>query len=91
MVALKPIILMVEGHQPWSFVVVISLLRTNSPSDGKERSDANCILIVVRDPIINYEVTETTQTAATIISTSPILWVKTLVKCLSNLIINFMK
>ena len=41
-------------------------ITTNSPSDGKERSDANCILIVVRDPIINYEVTETTQTAATI-------------------------
>lgn len=41
-------------------------ITTNSPSDGKERSDANCILVVVRDPIINYEVTETTQTAATI-------------------------
>ena len=39
---------------------------TNSPSDGKERSDANCILVVVRDPIITYEVKETTQTSVTL-------------------------
>ena len=41
-------------------------ITTNSPSDGKERSDANCVLIVVRDPIITYEVKETTQTSATL-------------------------
>ncbi|HKM30487.1 MAG TPA: phosphodiester glycosidase family protein [Bacilli bacterium] len=38
-------------------------ITTNSPSDGKERTDANCILIVVKDPIINYEAAETTQTS----------------------------
>ncbi|MDD3171628.1 MAG: phosphodiester glycosidase family protein, partial [Bacilli bacterium] len=39
-------------------------ITTNSPSDGKERSDANCILIVVKDPVIEYEITDITQNEA---------------------------
>ncbi len=29
----------------------------NSPSDGRERSDANCLLVAVKEPVINQQVT----------------------------------
>lgn len=34
---------------------------TNSPSDGWERSDANCLLVVVKKPSLNISVGEITQ------------------------------
>lgn len=39
---------------------------TNSPSDGRERTDGNCILVVVRDVEYENEVTDITETEATI-------------------------
>lgn len=42
------------------------LLVTNSPSDGRERSDGNCILICVADPSYQTTVTNLTATSATI-------------------------
>lgn len=38
----------------------------NSPSDGRERTDANCLLVVVKDPIINVGFTDVTQTSFTV-------------------------
>lgn len=38
----------------------------NSPSDGRERSDSNCILVVVKDPIIEYSVSEISQNDITL-------------------------
>lgn len=38
----------------------------NSPSDGFERSDSNCLLIVTRDPDIEYEITEVTENSLTV-------------------------
>lgn len=35
----------------------------NSPSDGNERSDANCLLIAVKEPVINHQVTLNTPTS----------------------------
>lgn len=32
----------------------------NSPSDGSERSDSNCLLVVVKEPVINHQVINTT-------------------------------
>jgi len=32
----------------------------NSPSDGSERADANCLLVVVKEPVINHQVTSRT-------------------------------
>ena len=37
---------------------------TNSPSDGRERSDANCVLIVVRDIDFDVSVSNVTKTSA---------------------------
>lgn len=45
-------------RQSGSFVV------TNSPSDGHERSDSNCVLIVVRDIDFTTSVTDVTKTSA---------------------------
>lgn len=42
------------------------LLVTNSPSDGRERSDGNCIVICVADPSYQTEVTNLTATSATV-------------------------
>lgn len=42
------------------------LLVTNSPSDGRERSDGNCILICVADPSYETEVSNVTSDSATI-------------------------
>ena len=39
---------------------------TNSPSDGRERTDGNCILVVVKDAEYENEVTDITETQATI-------------------------
>ena len=39
---------------------------TNSPSDGHERSDSNCVLVVVRDIDFNVNITEVSKTKATI-------------------------
>ena len=38
----------------------------NSPSDGFERSDSNCLLIVTRDPEIEYEINTVTENSLTI-------------------------
>ncbi|MFA6375523.1 MAG: phosphodiester glycosidase family protein [Bacilli bacterium] len=38
---------------------------TNSPSDGNERTDANCLLIVARDPDIDYVITDKTKSSVT--------------------------
>lgn len=38
---------------------------TNSPSDGGERRDSNCLLIVAKDPDISYEANNITTTEAT--------------------------
>ena len=38
----------------------------NSPSDGRERSDANCLLIVVHEPDLDLKVSEKTETSMTI-------------------------
>ncbi len=38
----------------------------NSPSDGRERTDANCLLIVVHEPDMHYEVAEKTETTVKI-------------------------
>jgi len=35
----------------------------NSPSDGRERTDSNCILIVTREPEMEYELLEKTETS----------------------------
>lgn len=45
-------------RQNGSFVV------TNSPSDGHERSDSNCVLIVVRDIDFDVSVSDVTKTSA---------------------------
>ncbi len=37
---------------------------TNSPSDGRERTDGNCILVVVKDAEYENEVTDITETQA---------------------------
>ncbi len=47
-------------RQNGSFVV------TNSPSDGRERSDSNCVLIVVRDIDFDVSVSDVTKTSAKI-------------------------
>lgn len=39
---------------------------TNSPSDGHERSDGNCVLIVTKDVELENEVTDITETEAII-------------------------
>ena len=39
---------------------------TNSPSDGWERSDSNCILVVANKPDLEIEVAETTQRSITL-------------------------
>ena len=39
---------------------------TNSPSDGRERSDSNCVLIVVRDIDFDVSITDVTKTSAKI-------------------------
>lgn len=36
---------------------------TNSPSDGGERTDANCLLIVARDPDIEYDIIDKTKSS----------------------------
>ena len=38
----------------------------NSPSDGRERSDANALLIATRDPELDYQIIEKTETSLTI-------------------------
>lgn len=38
----------------------------NSPSDGNERNDSNCILIVAKDPEFKSEVTDVTVDSATV-------------------------
>lgn len=48
------------------------LLVTNSPSDGRERSDGNCILICVADPSYQTEITNLTSSSATVKVSSPI-------------------
>lgn len=42
------------------------LLVTNSPSDGRERSDGNCIIICVADPNYNTSVSDVTATSAVV-------------------------
>ncbi|MDD3623819.1 MAG: phosphodiester glycosidase family protein [Bacilli bacterium] len=41
-------------------------LVTNSPSDGQERSDGNCILIVAKDPQLKYQTENLTSDSVTI-------------------------
>lgn len=38
----------------------------NSPSDGVERLDSNCLLIVTRDPEVDFEVAEVTENSITV-------------------------
>ncbi|MGD9887170.1 MAG: phosphodiester glycosidase family protein [Bacilli bacterium] len=38
----------------------------NSPSDGRERTDANCLLIVVHEPDLEFQVSEKTETTMTV-------------------------
>jgi hypothetical protein len=38
----------------------------NSPSDGHERTDANCLLVVVKDPKMNIGFSDVTQTSFTV-------------------------
>ncbi|MGD9605285.1 MAG: phosphodiester glycosidase family protein [Bacilli bacterium] len=38
----------------------------NSPSDGRERTDANCLLIVVHEPDLELDVSEKTETTMTL-------------------------
>ncbi len=38
----------------------------NSPSDGSERSDANCLLVAVKEPIIDHQVTSKTTSAVSL-------------------------
>ncbi len=40
-----------------------SLRVLNSPSDGRERTDSNCILIVTHEPEMEYELLEKTETS----------------------------
>lgn len=42
---------------------------TNSPSDGGERTDANCLLIVARDPDIDFEIIDKSKSSVTIDAT----------------------
>lgn len=42
---------------------------TNSPSDGSERTDANCLLIVARDPDIDFDIIDKSKSAMTFAAT----------------------
>ncbi|MDD4212403.1 MAG: phosphodiester glycosidase family protein [Bacilli bacterium] len=39
---------------------------TNTPSEGRERSDSNCLLVVVKTPILQYDFSEITDHSLTI-------------------------